>query len=179
MDSLSPKALSQHEMLPDDTTKPHDVQNNLLICLMTEPTAERHHSLSALLLLKSWNVSGTSSRGEVLSSRSAAGGLVTEICPAAPLTQTCNNKNTGTRGPPSRDHGVQEMSPCGSVCIMYVCMYSICISLGGYFLHCVASMQLGVFPVGGRVAIPIQSQNVSWDQPTNSTEQGDTSEVLH
>jgi len=48
---------------------------------MTEPIPRYHHSLSAHLLLKCRNVSGTSSWRAVLSAHSAAGGLMNELRP--------------------------------------------------------------------------------------------------
>lgn len=50
---------------------------NLLLNLTTEPVPQHHHSLSAHLLLKCWNVSGTSSWWAALSGHSSAGGLNT------------------------------------------------------------------------------------------------------
>ncbi len=61
----------------------------------TEPIPRHHHSLSAHLLLKCWNVSGTSSWWAVLSGHSAAGGRMRELCPYPPFnTHTHTHTHT-------------------------------------------------------------------------------------
>lgn len=64
------------------------------------PYPRHHRSLSAHLLLKCWNVSGTSSWRAVLSGHSAAGGRMTELRPYPPFnthTQTHTHAVTKTQ----------------------------------------------------------------------------------
>lgn len=82
---------------------------------MTEPMLHHHHSLSAHLLLKCWNVSGTSSWRAALSGHSAAGGLTTELDPQSPSTRTTKTQSV-TRsvdftvtGRESQNRAVREM----------------------------------------------------------------------
>lgn len=59
---------------------------------MTELIPPHHRSLSAHLLLKCWNVSGTSSWRASLSGHSAAGDLMTELRSRPPTQRCCNKK---------------------------------------------------------------------------------------